>query len=154
MVDFNSIIKLINTNNDKIIQESEIKTYLKQQKQQSVFTDYFANINSDISIKTFKQELKHIDKEAKESLKREAQKDKKYFETKGYFDYINWTPKIKVAKSFEDIKLGSHKYIKDARGYDISGLKLTKEELLNLCIDKTTILSDEQRAIIDEYTEK
>ena len=32
MVDFNSIIKLINTNNDKIIQKSEVETYMKQNK--------------------------------------------------------------------------------------------------------------------------
>ena len=154
MVDFNSIIKLINTNNDKIIQKSEVETYLKQQKNESIFTGYFASINSDVEVKTFKRELKRIDKEFKSYEKKEAKADKKHFKSEGYFDYQNWQPETKVARSLDDIGAGSHNGIKDARGYDISGLNLTKEELLNLCIDKTTILSDEQRAIIDEYTEK
>ena len=59
-----------------------------------------------------------------------------------------------VAQSIEDIKAGSHSNIRDARGYDISNINLTKEELLNLCIDKTTVMSSEQRAIIEEYKEK
>ena len=154
MVDFNSIIKLINTNNDKIIQKSEVETYLKQQKNESIFTGYFASINSDVEVKTFKRELKRIDKEFKSYEKKEAKADKKHFKSEGYFDYQNWQPDTKVARSLDDIGAGSHNGIKDARGYDISGLDLTKEELLNLCIDKTTILSDEQQAIIDEYTEK
>ena len=154
MVDFNSIIKLINTNNDKIIQKSEVETYLKQQKNESIFTGYFASINSDVEVKTFKRELKRIDKEFKSYEKKEAKADKKHFKSEGYFDYQNWQPETKVARSLDDIGAGSHNGIKDARGYDISGLDLTKEELLNLCIDKTTILSDEQQAIIDEYTEK
>lgn len=43
---------------------------------------------------------------------------------------------------------------RDARACDISKLNLTKEQLLDLCIDKTTVMSDEQKAIVDEYTEK
>ena len=151
MVDFNSIIKLINTSNDKIIQISEIETYLKTTKNESIFTDYFASINSDIEIEIFENNLKRIDKE----FKMQKETERKYFETNGYFDYEpNYQLKSIVATSLDDIRAGSHPDIKDARGYDISGLTLTKEELLNLCIDKTTILSDEQRAIIDEYTEK
>ena len=151
MVDFNSIIKLINTKNDKIIQKSEIETYLKTTKNESIFTDYFASINSDIEIEIFENNLKRIDKE----FKMQKETERKYFETNGYFDYEpNYQLKSIVATSLDDIRAGSHPDIKDARGYDISGLTLTKEELLNLCIDKTTILSDEQRAIIDEYTEK
>ena len=78
MVDFNSIIKLINTNNDKIIQKSEVETYLKQQKNESIFTGYFASINSDVEVKTFKRELKRIDKEFKSYEKKEAKADKKH----------------------------------------------------------------------------
>lgn len=154
MVDFNSIIKLINMNNDKIIQKAEIETYMKQNKSPSIFIEYFASINSDVEVETFKRELKRIDKEFKSYEKKEAKADKKHFKSEGYFDYQNWQPETKVAKSLDDIGVGSHNGIKDARGYDISGLDLTKEQLLNLCIDKTTILSDEQRAIINEYTEK
>lgn len=156
-MDFNSIIKLINTNNDKIIQKSEVETYLKQQKNESIFTGYFASIDSDVEVKTFKNILKEIHRGYKQVMKdrhKEAKVDKKHFEAEGYFDYENWQPETKVARSLDDIRAGSHNGIKDARGYDIRGLDLTKEELLNLCIDKTTILSDEQQAIIDEYTEK
>ena len=71
-----------------------------------------------------------------------------------YFDHALYTPEIKVAKSLEDIPQGSHGNIMDARGYDISGLELSDEVLLNLTIDKTTILSPEQKKIINIYTEK
>ncbi len=72
-----------------------------------------------------------------------------------YFEYNNkYSPEIIIANSLEDIPTGSHDNIKDARNCDISGLNLSKEELLNLCVDKTTTMSPEQQAIIDEYTEK
>lgn len=48
---------------------------------------------------------------------------------------------IQTPKSYEEIPLGSHPNIRDARYCDISGLELTEEQLLNLCIDKTTIMS-------------
>ena len=154
MVDFNSIIKLINMNNDKIIQKTEVETYLKQQKNESIFAGYFASIDSDVDVKTFKRELKRIDKEFKTKEKNEVKLAKKHPKAVKYFDYQDWQLEIEIARSLGDIKLGSHGNIRDARGYDISGLELTKEELLDLCIDKTTILSEEQRVIIDEYTEK
>lgn len=139
-----SLIKLINTSNDKTIQKTEIETYLKTQKNESIFTSYLTSINSDVDLDTFERELKKI----------ALSTDKEHFNKEGYFDYYNWQPEIKIARSLDDIEMGSHARIKDARYYDISELKLTKEELLNLTIDKTTILSDEQRAIINEYTEK
>lgn len=71
-----------------------------------------------------------------------------------YFDYSNYQHQPIVANSIEDLPKRSHDTIIDARGYDISRLNLTLEELLNLCIDKTTVLSDKQRAIINEYMEK
>ena len=71
-----------------------------------------------------------------------------------YFDYGNYQPQIKIAYSIDDVPQGSHNTIKDARGYDISRLNLSLEELLSLCIDKTTVLSSAQQTIIDEYMEK
>ena len=71
-----------------------------------------------------------------------------------YFDYGNYQPQIKIAYSIDDLPQGSHNTIKDARGYDISRLNLSLEELLSLCIDKTTVLSSAQQTIIDEYMEK
>ena len=70
MVDFKSLIKLINTNNDKIIQKTEVEAFLKQQKGESIFTGYFASIDSDIELKDFKYVLKQIDKECKEYSKK------------------------------------------------------------------------------------
>ena len=63
-------------------------------------------------------------------------------------------PEITKIKNFTEIPTGSHPDIKDARNCDISELKLSKEELLDLCIDNTTVLSDEQKKIVDEYKEK
>lgn len=71
-----------------------------------------------------------------------------------YFDYQTENADIKIANTIEDIPKGSHEGIRDARGYDISNLELSKDELLNLCINKTTVLSSEQKAIVDIYTEK
>ena len=81
--------------------------YLKQQKNESIFTGYFASINSDVEVKTFKRELKRIDKEFKSYEKKEAKADKKHFKSEGYFDYQNWQPETKVAESLDDIGTGS-----------------------------------------------
>ena len=72
----------------------------------------------------------------------------------GYFRYHNWKIETTVANKIEDIPTGSHDGVRDARRYDISRLNLSRKELLDLCIDKTTILSAEQKAIIDEVKEK
>jgi len=71
----------------------------------------------------------------------------------GYFQYDTWIPEATQVKSIEEIKLGSHDGIRDARGYDITNLNLSEEQLLNLCIDKTTIMTPEQRAILEPYME-
>lgn len=72
----------------------------------------------------------------------------------GFFEYYDDSRPTIPAESLEDLPTGSHPNIKDARGYDISNLNLTEEQLLNLCIDKTTILSDEQKAMLEPYIEK
>ena len=72
----------------------------------------------------------------------------------GYFYYEGNNREIVTAQKFDDIPTGSHKGVRDARGYDISQLNLSRKELLDLCIDKTTVLSAEQKAIIDEVKEK
>lgn len=70
-----------------------------------------------------------------------------------YYDDYGTQPTIPAGK-YEDLPKGSHDNIRDARGYDISRLNLTEEQLLNLTIDKTTIMSEEQRAILAPYIEK
>ena len=71
-----------------------------------------------------------------------------------YFDYKTERIDIQIIKSYDELPQGGHDGIKDARRCDISGLELTKEQLLNLCIDKTTVMSPEQKAIVDTYMEK
>ena len=71
-----------------------------------------------------------------------------------YFNYTTEPTDIQIIKSYDELPQGSHDGIKDARRCDISGLELTQEQLLDLCIDKTTIMSPEQKAIIDTYMEK
>lgn len=70
-----------------------------------------------------------------------------------YYESYDFEPAI-PAETYDDLPTGSHANMKDARRYDISKLSLTEEQLLNLCIDKTTILSEEQRAILTPYIEK
>lgn len=71
-----------------------------------------------------------------------------------YFDYASTYEEIKIPETLEDIPLGTHENIHDARNCDISNLNLSEKELLDLCIDKTTILSPEQKKMVDFYTEK
>lgn len=75
------------------------------------------------------------------------------FKKEAYSPYYRSFPATKV-NSYEELKQGSHEDIKDARNCDISSLNLTNEQLHNLCIDNSTVLSDEQRKIVTEYTEK
>lgn len=153
MIDFNSIIKLINTNNDTIISKTEIETYLKEHNSESIFSSYLSSIKSDTEITSFYDNMEQIEKTAKEKEYNEAKADKKHFEKEGYFPYDNQKSQPKIAKKLEDIPMRSP-HCRDARGCDISQSNISKEELLNLTIDKSTILSPEQQAIITEYTEK
>jgi len=69
-----------------------------------------------------------------------------------YFDYHTDFDPISIPKSLEDIPM-RNACCRDARFHDISGLNLSEDELLNLCIDKTTVMSPEQKAIVDKYKE-
>lgn len=60
---------------------------------------------------------------------------------------------IKKVSSLEEIPVGTHGGIRDALFTDISSLKLTKEQLLDLCIDDTTVLSNEQKAMLKDSFE-
>ena len=70
----------------------------------------------------------------------------------GYFKYTEYLPEITVPKSLDELPFRNG-CCYDARGYDISNLKLTKEQLLNLQIDKTTVMSAEQKATLAPYVE-
>ena len=64
MFDISSLIKLIKTNNDKIIQKAEVETYMKQNKSPSIFTEYFSTFKDDLDINTFNNDLVTLSKEA------------------------------------------------------------------------------------------
>jgi len=69
-----------------------------------------------------------------------------------YFDYQTSSSQISIPKSLEDLPL-RNKCCRDARNCDISALQISEKELLNLCIDKTTVMSPEQKSIVDKYME-
>ena len=80
MFDISSLIKLINTSNDKIIQKSEVETYMKQNKSPSIFTEYFSTFKDDVDINTFKNDLVTLIKEAETSnLKEKTTQEKKLY---------------------------------------------------------------------------
>ena len=64
MFDISSLIKLINTSNDKIIQKAEVETYMKQNKSPSIFTEYFSTFKDDLDINTFNNDLVTLSKDA------------------------------------------------------------------------------------------
>lgn len=71
---------------------------------------------------------------------------------KGYFQYSNWQPKQRLIKSLDELELRNG-CCYDVRGCDITQLNLSEEQLLNLTIDKTTIMTPEQKAILEPYME-
>jgi len=71
MFDISSLIKLINTNNDKIIQKAEVETYMKQNKSPSIFMEYFSTFKDDLDINTFNNDLVTLSKEAENSTSKE-----------------------------------------------------------------------------------
>ena len=70
----------------------------------------------------------------------------------GYFQYSNWQPEQRVIKSLDELELRNG-CCYDVRGCDITQLDLSEEQLLNLTIDKTTVMTPEQKAIIEPYME-
>lgn len=68
--------------------------------------------------------------------------------------HIETFQEIKTPKSFEEIEERWLPNVRDARHYDISQLNLTREQLISLSTDSTTIMNDVQKKIINEVTEK
>lgn len=69
MFNIPALLKFINSNNDKLIQKSEIKDFLETQNSNnpSIFDKYFNTISSDISIEDFKTNMQEIELQARES---------------------------------------------------------------------------------------
>lgn len=88
--------------------------------------------------------------------KRKKTKPKDYtgiFVKSPLLPHSNSLPKVKVVSELEEIPQGSHDGVRDARGIDISKVYLSREELFNLTIDKTTILSELQKSHLQEPLE-
>ena len=73
----------------------------------------------------------------------------------GYFAYNEDSTQIpiRILKSLDELELRNG-CCYDVRNCDITQLNLTKEQLLNLAIDKTTVMTEEQRAILQPFIEK
>ena len=145
------IISRIDKNNDGIISMEEIKN---TEGVPSVWLEKIKNMagENDIPVSTVIEglEVEHCTSDTDDNV----DSDNKYTDKEEFFPYEQNFSLIEQVQSFDDLPTGSHNDIKDARRCDISALNLTKEQLLNLTIDKTTVMSEEQSSIIDEYTEK
>ena len=168
MFNLKALLKFINTNNDGFVQKSEIQQFLGTQKSPSIFNGYLNSISNDVDNNTFINDMLNIMQKAKAENNQAPELDftdenvankyeqlvaSEHRDSNGYFPHSSRAPEIKNVKSIEEIPLGSHNDIKDARGCDISQLDLSEEQLLNLCIDKTTIMTPEQKAILEPYME-
>ena len=60
MFNINALIKFINKNNDDLISRKEIQTFQQSQKSNSIFSEYFNSINSDIEISEFTNNIYEI----------------------------------------------------------------------------------------------
>lgn len=149
-IDLKGIIAAINTNSDEKISQEELQK--AQGKVPSLWLEKITELakGQDLDVQTLITGLQ-VEPGARAE-------NSETFHKENYFDYYSvedtFGAEVNVPKSLEEIPSGSHGNIRDARNCDISKVDLTKEQLLNLTIDKTTILSDEQRSIIQEYTEK
>ena len=132
---------------------------LKQMDETSIFSNIDTDKNgeiSDVEIKAAGFDSNELFAQAKDFLVKSFGTGKiknSHNDNVTYFSYSDYNPEIIVPQTIEEIPKGSHDNIRDARFCDISKLNLSKEDLLNLTIDKTTILSPEQKEIIDKYIE-
>ena len=130
-MDINTFIKIINTNMDNIIQKSEIDEYKKYNSVNCIFNNYLNTIHEDISIEKFINNYNTSTTFTKNEFKKEPP-----------------PPPVNIPKSYNEIPNGWLEGLKDARNQDISGLSLTREQLLGLRVDSTTIMNLEQKEIL------
>lgn len=143
MVDLAKIqgyIKIIDTNSDKMITIEEIDK--ADGKVPSVFLDELARLadGKDISVRKVYQGL---------GVEPNPENEENPFERPDLMPPMDCSgEEIRTVASLEEIPLGSHDGIRDARFCDISNLELSEEELLNLTIDESTIMNDAQRNML------
>lgn len=124
------------------------KDELKAAKLNTVFT-------KETSYEDFSKSdyIKGLSVELSNSRTNEEAKNNDVFVKEDYCPYREGGRPIIQPESLDEIpkNMLSHR---DVRNYDISKLDISAQDLLKMTIDKTTILSDEQRKIISETFEK
>ena len=138
-INFKQLLAQFDTNKDGKIS--------KQEAEKIGFLPF--KVEGDLTEEVFNMKIKGLSLE-KAGTNETAQPDNSVKATlRPVADYSDWRKVTKV-NSFDELKSGSHSAIRDARYKDISGLTLSKEQLLDLCIDDTTVLSDEQKEMLKE----
>ena len=143
----NSYLVSINTDGDEKITQEELND--AKNKVPSLFLEKIKNLANGQDI-TVDDVVKGLGIESQETYNTSSTTP---FVVENYFDYHEKRTDINRPESYDDIE-NPFPWVKDARGCDISHLDISKEQLLDLTIDNTTILSDEQRAIIADATER
>lgn len=137
------------------IQPMKLKQ-LKKLDDVSIFNKFDSNKSETISDNEIREQGyvgKAFDKVKQYLLKRFGQeKVVNPTDENGYFQYSSWKPEQRVIKSLDELELRNG-CCYDVRGCDITQLDLTEEQLLNLTIDKTTVMTPEQKAILEPYME-
>ncbi len=129
---------------------------LKKLDDVSIFTQFDTNNNEAISDNEIREQGyvgKAFNKVKQYLINRFGQeKVANPTDENGYFQYSNWLPEQRVIKSLDELELRND-CCYDVRGCDITQLDLSEEQLLNLTIDKTTIMTPEQKAVVEPYME-
>ena len=164
-MDINSLLKIfksVDTNNDSVISEQELKN---SNIKGSVWENW---LQPDMSLEYFVVHgltLEHEGEENKSENISQSSFDKVhsklvsqgiqpcwYNEKNGIMYYQNCISLCtKNIETYDDIPDAPTQGVKSAKGADISKLRLTDEQLLNLVIDDYTTMSDEQRAVFEKY---
>ncbi len=147
-----AFLGVINSDGNEKITQEELKK--AEGKVPSVFLQKVSALadGKDIAVETV---IKGMGVESEQGSDTKTQGT---FRKENYFDYYpeeeNFSQSVPKLDSLDKVKIATHENAWDVRGYDISKMNLTKEQLLNCTIDKSTVLSAEQRQIIQEHTEK
>ena len=84
-----AFIKLVNANQDDIIQHQEIGNFMKSQDNKSIFNNFLKSIKTDISVEQFKYGIRGVAQQAYDN---------------GIYDFDLTFKKEEVAKKYEQIK--------------------------------------------------
>lgn len=148
--------KILDKNNDGILQASEVKNnsfknsvWENIAKPETSLVDFVITGLSIQSANPKEQNLSAFDKMHAKLVKQNI-----YPGTylNGYCYYSNGVKLYtKDVSSYDEIpNFPGCDWAKDAKGVDISNLKLSDEQLLNMIIDDYTTMSDEQKAVYEK----